>query len=58
MAPGTGPVAFASFSFDADDESVVTVPGTIVGQRDGKAWITTITPSTDPPTAPTGSGPV
>ena len=33
MAPGTGPVAFASFSFDADDESVVTVPGTIVGQR-------------------------
>lgn len=45
MAPGTGPVAFASFSFDADDESVVTVPGTIAGRRDGKAWITTITPS-------------
>lgn len=49
LAPGTGPVAFASFSFDADDESVITVPGTIVGQRDGKAWMTTITPSrTDP----------
>ena len=31
--------------------SVVTVPGTIVGQRDGKAWITTITP-TDPPHCP------
>jgi len=45
LAPGTGPVAFASFSFDAEDESVLTVPGTIVGQRDGKAWITTITPS-------------
>ena len=45
MAPGTGPVAFASFAFDADAESVVTIPGTIVGQRDGKAWITKITPS-------------
>ncbi len=45
MAPGTGPVAFASFAFDADEESVITVPGTIVGRRDGKAWITTISPS-------------
>ncbi len=58
MAPGTGPVAFASFSFDADDESVVTVPGTIVGQRDGKAWITTITPNRPAPLPPTGSGPL
>lgn len=45
LAPGTGPVAFASFSFDPDDESIITVPGTIAGRRDGKAWITTITPS-------------
>ncbi len=45
LAPGTGPVAFASFSFDADADSVITVPGTIIGQRDGKAWMTTITPS-------------
>ena len=45
LAPGTGPVAFASFSFDPDAESVITVPGTIAGRRDGKAWITTITPS-------------
>lgn len=56
LAPGTGPVAFASFSFDAADESVITVPGTIVGRRDGKAWITTITPNRpdplpEPPTA-------
>lgn len=65
LAPGTGMAAFASFSFDADDESVITVPGTIVGQRDGKAWITTITPSrTDllptsqgvPPTEPDHDG--
>jgi menaquinone-specific isochorismate synthase len=45
LAPGTGPVAFASFAFDAEADSVLTVPGTIIGQRDGKAWMTTITPS-------------
>ncbi len=55
MAPGTGPVAFASFAFDAEADSVLTVPGTIVGQRDGKAWITTITPSHPSPLS-TGSG--
>jgi len=44
LAPGTGPVSFASFAFDGEAESVITVPGTIVGRRDGKAWITTITP--------------
>ena len=52
LAPGTGPVAFASFSFDAEAESVITVPGTIVGQRDGKAWITTITPNLPEPLPP------
>lgn len=55
LAPGTGPVAFASFSFDPEAESVITVPGTIVGQRDGKAWITTITPS-DPVPLPAVTG--
>ncbi len=55
LAPGTGPVAFASFAFDADEESVITVPGTIVGRRDGKAWITTITPS-HPRPLPGGTG--
>lgn len=58
LAPGTGPVAFASFSFDGDDESVITVPGTIVGQRDGKAWITTITPSHPMPMRRPPSGPL
>lgn len=52
LAPGTGPVAFASFGFDAAAESVITVPGTIVGQRDGKAWVTTITPSRRDPLPP------
>jgi menaquinone-specific isochorismate synthase len=55
LAPGTGPVAFASFSFDTAGESVITVPGTIVGRRDGKAWVTTITPSHSQP-LPTTSG--
>lgn len=55
QSPGTGPVAFASFAFDAEDESVLTVPGTIAGRRDDKAWITTITPSRPDP-LPVNSG--
>jgi menaquinone-specific isochorismate synthase len=42
--PGTGPVAFGSFTFDpASDGSVLIVPGTIVARRGGTAWLTTIT---------------
>jgi menaquinone-specific isochorismate synthase len=41
--PGTGPVAFGSFSFDPDsDASIVVVPKVIVGRRAGQAWITVI----------------
>jgi menaquinone-specific isochorismate synthase len=41
--PGTGPVAFGSFSFDPDsDASIVIVPKVIVGRRAGQAWITVI----------------
>jgi menaquinone-specific isochorismate synthase len=58
MAPGTGPVAFASFAFDAAGQSVITVPGTIVGRRDGKAWITTVTPSRPQPLRPSATGPL
>ena len=58
LAPGTGPVAFASFAFDADEDSVITVPGTIVGRRDGKAWITTITPSQPRPLRRAEAGPL
>jgi menaquinone-specific isochorismate synthase len=39
--PGTGPVAFASFTFaDTSPGSVLVVPRVLVGRRDGIAWIT------------------
>jgi menaquinone-specific isochorismate synthase len=42
---GCGPVAFGSFTFDsASDGSVLVVPETIIGRRDGKSWLTTIRP--------------
>jgi menaquinone-specific isochorismate synthase len=41
--PGTGPVAFGSFTFDpASAGSVLIVPATIVARRGGVAWLTTI----------------
>jgi menaquinone-specific isochorismate synthase len=41
--PGTGPVAFGSFTFDpAAAGSVLIVPATIVARRAGVAWLTTI----------------
>ncbi len=41
--PGTGPVAFASFSFDPESgSSIVVVPQVIVGRRAGQAWMTVI----------------
>lgn len=40
-APGTGPVAFTSFTF-ADDSpgSVLVVPRVLVGRHEGRSWIT------------------
>jgi menaquinone-specific isochorismate synthase len=61
--PGTGLVAFGSFTFDsASDGSVLVVPSTIIGRRGGRSWLTTITPAGAPappllapaPVAPTG----
>ncbi len=44
--PGTGPVAFASFSFDDERAtSVVVLPKVVVGRRAGQAWITSIAES-------------
>ncbi|MDA2808480.1 isochorismate synthase [Nocardiopsis suaedae] len=41
--PGTGPVAFASFTFDArSNGSVLVVPSVVAGRRDGHTWLTTI----------------
>jgi menaquinone-specific isochorismate synthase len=41
--PGTGPVAFASFSFDPDSgSSLVVVPRVLIGRRAGQTWLTVI----------------
>jgi menaquinone-specific isochorismate synthase len=41
--PGSGPVAFGSFTFDPESRgSVLVVPQTILARRDGRAWLTTI----------------
>ena len=41
--PGTGPLAFASFTFDpASSGSTVVVPRVIVGRRHGRAFVTVI----------------
>ncbi|GLW06528.1 isochorismate synthase [Microtetraspora sp. NBRC 13810] len=41
--PGTGPVAFGSFTFDPDSPgSVLVVPKILFGRRGGRAWLTTI----------------
>ncbi len=41
--PGSGPVAFGSFSFDAKSgDSVLIVPRVVLGRRAGRAWCTTI----------------
>jgi len=39
---GTGPILFTSFSFDEAEESVLIIPKVVVGQRNGKSWITWI----------------
>ena len=37
---GTGPIAFISASFDPAEKSVVVIPKIIIGQRNGKSWLT------------------
>lgn len=40
---GTGPVAFGSFTFDAQrGSSVLIVPRVIIGRSKGRAWLTTV----------------
>lgn len=42
-APGSGAVAFGSFTFDEDAHgSVLVVPRAVLARRDGQAWLTTI----------------
>ena len=41
--PGSGPVAFGSFTFDPTcDGSVLVVPRAVLGRADGQSWLTTI----------------
>lgn len=42
--PGTGLVAFGSFAFSSDsaDGGGLVVPRVVAGQRDGRAWVTSI----------------
>jgi menaquinone-specific isochorismate synthase len=46
---GTGPLMFTSFSFDRDEPSLFIIPHVIVGQKNGKSWITWIGDSEQPP---------
>ncbi|MFF4417665.1 isochorismate synthase MenF [Streptosporangium sp. NPDC001559] len=42
-APGSGPVAFGSFTFDEDSPgSVLVVPRIVLARRAGRAWLTTV----------------
>ena len=47
-ASGTGPVLFTSFSFSETEESVLVIPKVIVGQRNGKSWLTWIGDTAQP----------
>ncbi len=43
--PGSGAVAIASLGFDPDvDVSVVVVPKVVLGRREGRSWLTLVTP--------------
>ena len=43
--PGSGPVAIVSLTFDpAASGSVVVVPKVVLGRRDGRSWLTLVTP--------------
>ncbi len=45
---GTGPILFASFAFDEDQPSVLIIPQIVVGQKNGKSWITWIGEESQP----------
>ncbi|ADG88430.1 isochorismate synthase [Thermobispora bispora] len=51
--PGSGPVAFGSFTFDRDvPGSVLVVPRVVLARRQGQAWLTTIGEAETLPVAP------
>jgi menaquinone-specific isochorismate synthase len=55
-APGSGAVAFGSFTFDpARAGSVLVVPAIVVGRRNGRAWLTTVSGHCGPAAALPGT---
>ena len=53
--PGSGPVAFGSFTFDpASEGSVLIVPRVLLARRGGRSWLTTVS---GPDGAPGDAGP-
>lgn len=58
LGPGSGPVAFASFTFDPRSAgSVVAVPQEILGRRGGQAWRTSLSGDVGQPLPPQGVAP-
>ncbi|SKB05723.1 isochorismate synthase [Aeromicrobium choanae] len=55
--PGSGLVAFGSFTFADRPGSLLTVPEVVVGRRDGRCWVTTIGRSLGPVPELSGSAP-
>ena len=49
---GTGPLLFLSGTFDADEISVAIIPKVIVGQRNGRTWVTWIGEASAPELTP------
>lgn len=60
-SPAVGPLAFGSFTFDANNtaaKSVLIVPEVIIGRRDGVCWITRIAEGAEPDNDSTSLEPV
>jgi len=45
---GTGPILFTSFAFDEDQPSVLIIPQIVIGQKNGKSWITWVGEQSQP----------
>jgi menaquinone-specific isochorismate synthase len=45
---GTGPILFSSFAFDENQPSVLIIPQIVIGQKNGKSWITWIGEQSQP----------
>ncbi|MBJ7286291.1 MAG: hypothetical protein RJB29_278 [Actinomycetota bacterium] len=45
---GSGPILFTSFSFDPNQPSILVIPEIILGQKNGKSWITWVGSSSQP----------